>query len=79
MILTVISRTMAALSETLHALPPGRVQRKHASLSLAREAALLTPSNPRKALAIFKEYPVIDIYGVEIANDELVVDIGTAL
>ncbi len=55
MVLTVISRTMGVLSETLHELPAGRVQRKHASLSLAREAALLTPSNPRKALAIFEE------------------------
>lgn len=55
MVLTVISRTMAVLSETLHALPPGRVQRKHAALALAREAALLTPSNPAQALRLFDE------------------------
>jgi hypothetical protein len=55
MVLTVISRTMAALSETLHEVPAGRSQRKHASLALAREAALLSPSSPRKALWVFKE------------------------
>jgi len=55
MVLTVISRTMGVLSETLHELPSGRVQRKHAALALAREAALLTPTNPCQALAVFEE------------------------
>lgn len=55
MVLTVVSRTMGVLSETMHELPAGRVQRKHAALALAREAALLAPSNPRKALALFEE------------------------
>ncbi len=55
MALTVISRTMAVLSETMHELPPGRAQRKHAALALAREATLLTPANPLKALSLFEE------------------------
>lgn len=55
MVLTVISRTMAVLSETMHDLPPGRAQRKHAAVVLAREAALLVPSAPLAALAIFEE------------------------
>lgn len=53
--LTVISRAMAALSEVSHNLPPGRAQRKHAALALAREAALLTPADPLTALALFDE------------------------
>ncbi len=55
MVLTVISRTMAVLSETVHDLPPGRAQRKHAAVVLAREVALLVPSDPLIALAIFEE------------------------
>lgn len=55
MILTVISRTMAALSEADASLPAGRVQRKHAVIALARDAALLTPAHPFRALGLFKE------------------------
>ena len=55
MVLTVISRTMAALSEEGEGLPAGRGQRKHAVIALARDAALLTPTRPRQALALFQE------------------------
>lgn len=55
MALTAISRTMAALSEQAHDLPAGRAQRKHAAVSLAREASLLVPEDPAAALAYFDE------------------------
>jgi hypothetical protein len=54
-IMTVISRTMAVLSEEAHDLSPHRIQQKNAVVALAREAAILAPSNPRKALGIFEE------------------------
>jgi len=54
--LTVLSRTMAVLSEEIHNLPAGRrSQRKHAAISLAREVSLLIPANPLLALACFDE------------------------
>ena len=54
-IMTVISRTMAALSEEAHELSAHRIQQKNAVVTLARDAAILAPSNPRKALGIFEE------------------------
>jgi len=54
-IMTIISRTMAALSEEAHDLPPHRIQQKHAMVALARDAAILAPFDPGKALVIFEE------------------------
>lgn len=55
MIVTVIARTLAALSEQQHHLDPGTCQAKNAVIALAHEAALLAPEQPDLAAAIFQE------------------------
>lgn len=55
MIMTVISRTMAALAETVHDLDTQTVQSKNAVIALANDAALLVPENPELALTLFGE------------------------
>ena len=53
--MTVISRTLAALTESIHGLPAHRIQKKNAVIALAREAAILVPEDPQTAVDIFRE------------------------
>lgn len=54
-IVTVIARTLAALSEQKHNHDPGTCQAKNAVIALAHEAALLAPEHPDVAVAVFQE------------------------
>lgn len=55
MIVTVIARTMAALTEQAHEMGNVRCQNKNAVMTLACEAAVLTPEDSVAALALFHE------------------------
>jgi hypothetical protein len=55
MIVTVIARTMAAIAEQEHPMGEARCQAKNAVLTLASEAAMLTPDDPGTASTVFKE------------------------
>ena len=53
MTMTIISRVMAAFTESIYNLPAEQVQAKNAIIALAQEAALLAPDCPDKTLEIF--------------------------
>lgn len=55
MIMSVISRTLMALTTKLFFSKPQETQFKNAILALASEAAFLAPDNLDKAVAVFKE------------------------
>jgi len=55
MIMTVISRTLMALSSEIVYSGIKELQFKHTVITLASEAAILTPLNPKKAIEIFNE------------------------
>lgn len=54
LILAVISRVLSALETKPHHRSNAQPQLKHAILTLAQHAALLTPSHPEQALALFE-------------------------
>lgn len=64
MIMSVISRTLMALSSQLFLSGKQEVQFKNAILTLASDAAILVPNDPESAIKIFKEI-LLDISRVK--------------
>jgi len=54
-IVSLISRTVAAVAETVHGVNTGECQKKNAHVVMASRAAVLVPYNPETALIVFEE------------------------
>ena len=64
MIMSVISRTLMALSSQMNDEEPREPQFKNAIMTLASEAAVLAPADPERAVAIFQDI-LKEIYRVK--------------